>query len=573
MPVNRLKMVRLYCPQIPKLLILLLLAVESSETNASTTGDIQGSYRDSNGQSNFQQSKLKPKLGNLRQSILRKGKGYWTPPTTSPSTPPTKPPTTPPTTSTQPTFAPTIAPSILTTSGINEGPYPTIGGANNGGNNDNNVPATGGAIGGENQSVPTTQESTPEQMPAAPSGSPPSGNNDVNDDYQSVTFYATNNSGLISGMIVGFFALTVVGLAYARNRKNQSRSLGCEVSDFYNNNDVYDEDANLCERDIGEVLSPNSSWSSSSARSLAEIAISSSHKNANGFNTKNVSSSWNKKKTSMSRLAAGATQEEFAENGMNIDHYGQCQSQSRKKKKKPSPILNAKKGSELDTNLDPIVEVSSSIASSLATDDKMVKGEIRVPKLLPELSFSSCPSDESNYHGCSYSPVEVPALDAMSPDTMMDELMTPINTNSSLKKYTQATMNSDEGSPVRRLSFATSEMISDKASDDSSDSGVKELLACERMNVGNRVLVSEEEAVKASLITFVDDTKPFDSPFDEKYGSDDDDKDFMRRTLGTNTPFDEDKENSPPLDKPKDEYDTTILVLSDPSENRNIVQR
>ncbi len=369
------------------------------------------------------------------------------------------------------------------------------------------------------------------------------GEGNIDDDAETVELVATN-SGFMTGMIVGIFLLTsAFSFAYHRSRRGRDKlrskrsSKGYQLSDYYNDNDAHDEDAN-----------PNySTWSHSPTKTLGYIAARSSREEINECLAKITSSHWNKKKTSMSKLAAGATQEEFVEHGMDIDVYGNSQSK-KKKKKKASPV--AKKGAELDTDLDPIVEVNSSVADSVSnqTDDKAVKSDLKVPKLLPSLSASSCPSDDGKIP---YSPISAPALMAMTPDTQLEDIMTPFDDDLGVKAmsgYNRSNLSSSVGSPVRKLSFAPD---SEQLSEQSSDSGLQGLLDCDR------VVLSEEEALQAKLIAFIDDD------IDNSCVSEDDSEEpydeMIRQTLGSDY---ENKENIPPREEASDEFESTILVLS-----------
>merc|ERR1712038_530812 len=108
-------------------------------------------------------------------------------------------------------------------------------------------------------------------------------------------------------------------MMYHRRKRERSLRQGLEVSEYYNNHDAFDEDANPSNPSIDEMLSPHSSWSNSSSKSsksLGDIASNSAQNHDSGQIVNYAPSTlWNKKKTSMSKLAAGATQHEFAQNG------------------------------------------------------------------------------------------------------------------------------------------------------------------------------------------------------------------------------------------------------------------
>lgn len=321
-----------------------------------------------------------------------------------------------------------------------------------------------------------------------------------------VTLTAKSNAGLISGMVVGIFVLSLTfGFVYKQHKKQPASRYGYKMSDYYDDDD-YAQETETCEDTNA------SDWTYSPTKKLSYFAAASAQ---NDIREYTKSSRRSKKKTSMSKLAAGATQEEFSQNGMETDPYGENQNKT-------------------NSELDPIVEVNS----TSDTDDKAIIGDLNVPKLLPELSVSSCPSDDSNIPKSHYSPVNAPALSTLSrDDTLMDDF-----DGSFISSKANARSNSSGGSPVRKLSFAATD--SEPFSDKSSDSGVQELLACE-----NRKVLSEEEAVAANLIAFVDD------------GSDDDD--IVCQALGfTEKPVEEN------LPQPSDEYNATILVLSSENENK-----
>lgn len=382
--------------------------------------------------------------------------------------------------------------------------------------------------------------------------------NDPNTETAIVEADNNNRGGILSALIGIFLVTSAMGFVYERKRRNKSR--GYEVSGDGENEPNYD---------IHGSKNVVDAWNDESlANTLGNIAAYSTQGDPN----ESISHSWNRRRTPMSKLAAGATQEEFAENGMSIDVYGQTQSK-KKKKKKGSPIMNAKKGAELDTELDPIEEVNSSIAGSSllsgSTDDKIVKGDLKVPTLLPAMSVSSCPSDENNLRECSYSPSQPPALASLTPEHTGDdddELMTPPSeqplSSTNLHNYTRA-MSCNEGeSPVRKLIF-TDFTCFDKESDNSSDSGVKELLAREESD--NRVVMSEEEAVKANLIAFVDDEK------ENKENCEEDEimhkRNTMLRALGAD---DSDKQSQMSSRENVTKSNATILVLSEQNESKEL---
>jgi len=136
---------------------------------------------------------------------------------------------------------------------------------------------------------------------------------------------------------------------------------------------------------------------------------------------KNLNKAWTATRNSMSDLAAGATQEEFAENGMKIDVYGSSE-KKRNKRLSPLMMMDSKKGGELFSELAPIVEVDSAVSGSDISGRteswQEGNGEInKAPPLLPAFSASSASSDngeQDNMQLLQSSPVDSNAGDDFS---------------------------------------------------------------------------------------------------------------------------------------------------------------
>lgn len=205
---------------------------------------------------------------------------------------------------------------------------------------------------------------------------------------------------------------------------------------------------------------------------------------------------WSATRRTMSDLAAGATQEEFFKNGMNIHVYGSQEKNRAKKQKRNSP-----KASEMEP-LEAIIEVDSLNSGTNTDTESWQQGnqEInRAPPLLPALSISSTPSDETplndirnmvdefaspappseDYDISFNTPLETPTESAMGIGAMTPYAdMTGITGSPNMTNSSNGS--SDDGLPLntmRCLSFDAARSVSDfSSSDQSSGSCVKDML-------------------------------------------------------------------------------------------------
>jgi hypothetical protein len=211
-----------------------------------------------------------------------------------------------------------------------------------------------------------------------------------------------------------------------------------------------------------------------------------------------AANAWTAARRSMSDLAAGATQEEFFKNGMNIHVYG---SHDKKKRK-------AKKGSPRSSEMEPldaIVEVDSSLSGTGTDTESWQNGDKQInnaPPLLPALSVSSnssAPSDETplndirnmsedfespappseDYNLPFSTPFKTPQEGAIGINSMMTPYadMTGIRGSPDLISSSDS---SNDGVPLdtmRCLSFDGAKSVSDfSSSDQSSQSSIKDML-------------------------------------------------------------------------------------------------
>lgn len=109
---------------------------------------------------------------------------------------------------------------------------------------------------------------------------------------------------------------------------------------------------------------------------------------------------WASKKCSMSELAAGATQEDFARHGLPVETYGKPGGNKKEKNKKKQSPNSKVKGTLLATNLDPIEEVRSATGSeSWQEGDEQITN---APPLLPSLSVSNSSGSEADDQDASF---------------------------------------------------------------------------------------------------------------------------------------------------------------------------
>lgn len=162
---------------------------------------------------------------------------------------------------------------------------------------------------------------------------------------------------------------------------------------------------------------------------------------------------WASKKCSMSELAAGATQEDFARNGLHVDVYGKSGGNKKERsKKKLSPNLKVK-GTMMVTNLDPIEEVRSATGSeSWHEGDEQITN---APPLLPSLSVSNSSGSEADEQDASF---RTPRISDMAEYTEMSSIDgSPVFSASS------------NSTPMRHLNFSSGSYTDDDSVQDAMD--------------------------------------------------------------------------------------------------------
>lgn len=228
---------------------------------------------------------------------------------------------------------------------------------------------------------------------------------------------------------------------------------------------------------------------------------------------------WSATRRSMSDLAAGATQEEFFNNGMNIHVYGSHEKKQRKKQgntKKTSP-----KGSEMEL-LEAIIEVDSLNSGTNADTESWQNGNKEInnaPPLLPALSISSAPSDETPLNDIrnmvdEFASPAPPSEDFdISFNTPGIDAMTPYADTTGVTGSPNITKSSDSSDDtplhtMRCLSFDAARSVSDfSASDESSGSCVKDMLEA----IDPKNSESSSDGCVKDMLSVIDNCAPEES--------------------------------------------------------------
>lgn len=189
------------------------------------------------------------------------------------------------------------------------------------------------------------------------------------DSIKSKTLKAKSTIPMIAGMVA---AISVMIAAFIYTRRKRDTRGGYKLSDEY-------------DTDLESVPTVPKLM-------LSDLAAG-SVQNSTGYASL-ITGVWASKKCSMSELAAGATQEDFAKHGLQVDVYGKSSGNKKEKSKKklsPNPKV---KGTMLVTNLDPIEEVRSATGSeSWQEGDEQITN---APPLLPSLSVSNSSGSEAD---------------------------------------------------------------------------------------------------------------------------------------------------------------------------------
>lgn len=313
------------------------------------------------------------------------------------------------------------------------------------------------------------------------------------EDVVATVLNASNNTVFIAIGIVGVAAVAMFAYAYRRHSKDEKEY---ELTGDFQETFEGDLDAKGCPRgDEGEMMRSIGIWNGTNLGGIAAAGPVRS-----GFSYLGAAAkSWTARGSSMSDLAAGATQEEFAENGMKVHIYGSGQKEKQPSKKRTQKVnmmlkRNSPRGGELSTDLEPIVEVNSAVSggSSAKSTDTWQQGNKDInnaPPLLPAMSVSSAPSDETPLndmyyfsHGGALAPPSIGTPDynisfntplATPPhDSMNMEGMTPYGDMSGVSGSPNMTQqsNSVEQTPLKCLNFNDDSEMSDFSSDKSDKS-------------------------------------------------------------------------------------------------------
>ena len=200
-----------------------------------------------------------------------------------------------------------------------------------------------------------------------------------------------NDTHLYSPLIGVSATLIVAAALFSYAYRRHTATKGYALSEDYEN-DLESQSSESRDHAVNVIKSLG----------LSDIAASTPAHSGNAY-LGVAAKAWSATRRTMSDLAAGATQEEFVKHGMNIQVYGSHEKQKREitllrgirpsGKKKGSP-----KGSDMESFLDPIVEVDSLNSSRTGETESWQNGikEINnAPNILPALSVSSSPSDET----------------------------------------------------------------------------------------------------------------------------------------------------------------------------------
>lgn len=333
-----------------------------------------------------------------------------------------------------------------------------------------------------------TDESS-EENPVTNKGSPEAeSNNSQNQDGDlNVSIVkSSDKTAIIAGALAGSASLLLFAYAYRRRNKSESSYM---VTEFYGEDHDNDLESRASQDEYQmSMVAPANPWSRTR---LSDIAIAGPKRNGFSYLEAVVNSSYSSG-SSMSKLASGATQEEFARSGMKVDIYGnrkEHKKASKRRVKKVSMLMGTSKprSNNLTTDLEPIEEVSSAVSGSSAkTPESWQSGNEDInnaPPLLPAMSVSSVPSDETPSNDLSNpnnnekllemlstsvnpdisynTPLAVPPYDSMDMEGMMEN-----RTNSPIGGEQVS-----EETPLhmRCLSFGSASDISDFSSPEKSD--------------------------------------------------------------------------------------------------------
>ena len=312
----------------------------------------------------------------------------------------------------------------------------------------------------------------------------------------------SNHTASIAGASAAFAALAM--FAYVYRKRNANEKEYELTGDF----------PDTIENDLDPTDSPQSGehemmrslgiWKGTSLSGIAAAGPVRSGLSYLGAAAK----SWSTHGSSMSDLAAGATQEEFVEHGMRVDIYGTAQKNKKPSKKRTQKVQmmlkkNSPLGGELSSGLEPIVEVNSAVScgsSSANGRESWQQGNQEIndaPPLLPALSVSSAPSDETPLNDISNfsygnalalpsigtpdydisfnTPMATPPYDSLNMEGMTPYGdMSGVSGSPNMSQNTNATK--ETPLQMRCLKFDTGGAMSDFSSSDKSDKSVNSCL-------------------------------------------------------------------------------------------------
>lgn len=229
---------------------------------------------------------------------------------------------------------------------------------------------------------------------ATASGDPAAPEDVITGAEDSVTLNSDKRNYWIAGALFGTAGIALFAAGYLRRNRNEKEY---EMTSTVPYGNKFDEDF--------ENSDEAKSYATPPGNTLSDYAMNTPNRSTLSY-IGAVAKSWNIGGNTMSDLAAASTQEEFRQNGMKVDVYGSGGEERKPSKRRLQKVTmmlkkNSPRGGELSTDLDPIVEVNSAVSgdsSRAETTDSWQQGKKEInnaPPLLPALSVSSAPSDET----------------------------------------------------------------------------------------------------------------------------------------------------------------------------------
>ena len=229
---------------------------------------------------------------------------------------------------------------------------------------------------------------------ATASGDPVAPEDVITGAEDSVTLNSDKRNYWIAGALFGTAGIALFAAGYLRRNRNEKEY---EMTSTVPYGNKFDEDF--------ENSDEAKSYATPPGNTLSDYAMNTPNRSTLSY-IGAVAKSWNIGGNTMSDLAAASTQAEFSQNGMKVDVYGSGGEERKPSKRRLQKVTmmlkkNSPRGGELSTDLDPIVEVNSAVSgdsSRAESTESWQQGKKEInnaPPLLPALSVSSAPSDET----------------------------------------------------------------------------------------------------------------------------------------------------------------------------------